>query len=417
MLNTGALAPILQFGTSRFLLAHVDLFVSEAMTQGQALGRITVVQTTENPLSAQRVAALARAEGYPVRIRGLQAGVAIDEVRECRAVQAAWQAHTDWPRVREAAMAAQVFVSNTGDQGYLLDPRDPREQGALLQPGTNAPYSFPAKLLALLHERWQCCAPAPLTLLPCELIARNGDTLRDIVVGLARGCGAPANFIAWLTGHCVWANSLVDRIVSEPLLPIGAVAEPYALWAVERQPGLVMPCTHPAIVLTDDLTPFEQLKLHLLNLGHTYLAERWKATCRPQDETVLQAMNDPALAAELDAVWTEEVLPVFDGIGRGAAAREYLVELRDRLRNPFLAHRLADIATNHAQKKQRRFIPVLMLAEELGVPRPQHRLLAALGEPVRPPPAPDPALRARLCLTRRSDRAHRSLPRQPTDSR
>lgn len=108
MLNTGALAPILQFGTSRFLLAHVDLFVSEAMTQGQALGRITVVQTTENPLSAQRVAALARAEGYPVRIRGLQAGVAIDEVRECRAVQAAWQAHTDWPRVREAAMAAQV---------------------------------------------------------------------------------------------------------------------------------------------------------------------------------------------------------------------------------------------------------------------------------------------------------------------
>ena len=37
--------PILQFGTSRFLLAHVDLFVSQALAQqggaGQALGGIT----------------------------------------------------------------------------------------------------------------------------------------------------------------------------------------------------------------------------------------------------------------------------------------------------------------------------------------------------------------------------------------
>ena len=72
-----------------------------------------------------------------------------------------------------------------------------------------------------------------------------------------------------------WANSLVDRIVSEPLAPAGAVAEPYALWAIEDQPGLVTPCRHPAIVVTNDLRPYLRLKLFILNLGHTYLAEVW----------------------------------------------------------------------------------------------------------------------------------------------
>ena len=52
-----------------------------------------------------------------------------------------------------------------------------------------------------------------MTLCPCELVGRNGDTLREIVVAVASGWGAPAGFIAYLREHCVWVNSLVDRIV------------------------------------------------------------------------------------------------------------------------------------------------------------------------------------------------------------
>src|SRR5207344_1825469 len=104
----------------------------------------------------------------------------------------------------------------------------------------------------------------------------------------------------------VWANSLVDRIVSEALDPVGAVAEPYALWAVEKQDRLVLPCLHEAIVLTDDLDHHERLKLFLLNAGHTYLAERWLVDGRAPGETVQQAMNDPALRAELESLWADE---------------------------------------------------------------------------------------------------------------
>jgi tagaturonate reductase len=43
----------------------------------------------------------------------------------------------------------------------------------------------------------------------------------------------------------------------------------------------------------------------------------------------------------------------------------YIAQLRERLLNPFLEHRLADIAQNHALKKQRRIAPLLELADSI----------------------------------------------------
>jgi tagaturonate reductase len=367
--------PILQFGTSRFLQAHVDLFVSQAMATGQALGGIAVVQTTRSEESAARVAALQRGGGYPVCVRGLLGGAPIDERLHGRAIVEALQAEAHWPRVRELARKVQVIVSNTGDRGYEPDPRD---DAGLLADADRVPHGFPAKLLVLLHARWQWMPEQPLSIYPCELVSRNGDVLRGVVTQLARDWAAPAAFIGYLTQVCRWANSLVDRIVSEALVPVGAVAEPYALWAIERQPGLVLPCTHPAVVLTDDLAHFERLKLLLLNLAHTHLAERWLREGQPAGRTVLQAMQDPATREDLEALWAEEVLPVFGALGERGQALAYLADLRDRLLNPFLAHRLADIAQNHQQKKQRRFLPAVQLAHDLKLTIPQKRLHAAL---------------------------------------
>jgi tagaturonate reductase len=372
-------APILQFGTSRFLQAHVDLFVSEALDAGQALGGITVVQTTANPASAARVAALAGGAGYPVRIRGLQDGTPVDKTVTCHAVQRALQADADWEQLRELmATHVQVVISNTADQGYQLHARD---DASLIQQPSRVPRSFPAKLVALLLGRWLRQPHAPLSLFPCELIERNGDTLCATVCALARQWALPAAFVDWLRTHCVWANSLVDRIVSEALHPVGAVAEPYALWAIERRPGLVLPCTHPAIVLTDELDHHERLKLFLLNAGHTFLAERWREDAHPADLTVAHAMEDARLRPELEALWHDEIVPVFAALDKLDAAEAYLVLLRERLLNPYLAHRLADIAQNHAQKKQRRLAPIVALARQLGLHLAQPRLNAALANP------------------------------------
>ena len=370
MLMTGQ--PILQFGTSRFLQAHVDLFVSEG---SEALGGITVVQGTDSPASTRRAAALAG--GYDVLVRGLRKGVPVEERVACHSVREVLHARRDWDLLRARARGpVQVIVSNTGDSGWATSPG---ETAALLAGNAPAPDTFPARLLVLLNDRWLAQPRAALTLLPCELVSRNGDALRNLIVALARHWGCSPAFVDWLQGHVLWANSLVDRIVSEPLEPAGAVTEPYALWAIEAQRGLQLPCRHPAIVLTDDLARYERLKLFLLNLGHTLLAEQWLRGGYAADMTVLQAMGDARLRDPLEQAWQHEVLPVFEALGQGQAAHDYLAGLRDRLLNPFLAHRLADIAQNHPQKKLRRLQPVADLARVLLPALDQPLLRAALG--------------------------------------
>ncbi|QBE61727.1 mannitol dehydrogenase family protein [Pseudoduganella lutea] len=366
--------PILQFGTSRFLQAHVDLFVDEALERHDALGRIAVVQTTGNPQSLRRIAALAAPGGYPVRIRGLLEGRVVEDERQVTAIAAGFDADRDWPAIRAlVATSVQVIVSNTGDRGYEPVAGD----GPHLLDGDAPPRGFPAKLLVLLHGRWQA-GGAPLTLYPCELVAHNGSVLRDVVSNMARAWRLDEAFVAWLRGRCIWVDSLVDRIVSEAIEPAGAVAEPYAIWVMQAQPGMVLPCRHPRIVLTDRLAPYERRKLFLLNAAHTFLAERWLLEGRAADETVGRAMADPALRRDLEALWEDEILPVFGAMNEGPAARAYVAEVRDRFANPFLAHRLADIAQNHGEKKRRRLLPIVVLASELALGLPQPRLSAAL---------------------------------------
>lgn len=368
--------PILQFGTSRFLLAHVALFVSQALERGDAIGGISVVQTTGNPVSHARVAALSRPGGYPVRIRGREHGAPVDKVVVCDGIRSAWIADRDWATVCRAAIEdVRVIVSNTGDTGYHLDERDSPD---LLSNDGVAPRSYPAKLLALLYSRWQERPYDGVSIFPCELVENNGDTLREIVLALATQWSLPEPFIDYVRERCVWVNSLVDRIVSEPIDPAGAVAEPYALWAVERRSGMELPCTHESIVLTSDLRSHERLKLFFLNLGHSWLAEQWLAQQRPQSETVLDAMNDPPMRAEIEGIWREEVMPVFEAMDMSAQAEDYLSSVRDRFCNPYLDHRIADIAQNHVAKINRRILPLVELANALSMRDAQPRLRGLL---------------------------------------
>ena len=343
---------IVQFGTSRFLQAHVDFFVHEAREEGQAVGPITVVQVSGSPERAGRVAAFGRPEGFPVVIRGLEAGQPVERTVTVRSVDRGLSAERDWEELADlVATRAEAVVSNTGDAGYAVAPRDRTPD--LLDTAT-APASFPGKLLALLWRRWRA-GGAPLVLLPCELVSGNGSVLRDTVLNLARDVRVPADFAAWIGRDLVWADTLVDRIVSEPIEPVGAVAEPYALWAIARRRGLAEPpCRHPAIVMADDLEPYERLKLHILNLGHTVLADIWRSEARDAGETVRAMLADPDVRERLEAVYRREVVPGFAARGLGEEAAAYVAATLERLLNPFLDHRVADIAQNHGVKVERR---------------------------------------------------------------
>src|SRR5271155_1988789 len=355
--------PILQFGTSRFLQAHFDLFVDQGYAEGPGKGKIAVVQTTSSPDSARRLAFFDTGQPYTVRVRGLDGEKLVDQEVSVASIGRGVDANANWAEVERLFVDdARWIVSHTGDRGYELDEADASDAGV--------PRAFPAKLAKLLHARFRA-GRSPPTLFPCELIEDNGDKLRALVLQVARQWRLGVDFERWLSEDCLWINSLVDRIVSEPLEPAGAVAEPYAFWAVENRPGLVMPCVHPDIVVTDDLARYVRLKLFILNLGHTWLAQGWAARGA-----------DPAIRDDLEDLYEREVQPVFDALGLGAEARKYRASVMARFRNPFLDHYLADIYRNHDAKKQRRFGGLIALAREKGVAVEQPRLRAALALPL-----------------------------------
>jgi tagaturonate reductase len=364
---------ILQFGTSRFLQAHVDLFASEARDAGQTVADIAIVQVSDDPLRARRLAAFDDVAGFPVVIRGLEGGVPVERTVQVRSVVRGLAAAHDWSELC-ALFVGKVshVVSNTGDHGYSIPPED-----RIALADDQSPRSFPAILIALLHRRWRF-GGVGVTFLPCELVAGNGQALRATVLDLAEQLRLQPAFVDWLGTACLWVDTLVDRIVSEPIHPAGAVAEPYALWAIRDQPGLLLPFTHQAIVRTNDLPRFERLKLHILNLGHSWLAERWYHAGAVADATVRQAMADADTLGDLHRLFFNEVVPGFAARGVGDEAVTYVGRTMDRFANPFIEHRLFDIHASHAAKVVKRVGGLVDWVDASGsaVPMPELRALA-----------------------------------------
>ncbi|MCV0427707.1 MAG: mannitol dehydrogenase family protein [Roseibium sp.] len=345
--------PIVQFGTSRFLQAHVDLFVSEALNEGRALGSVAVVQSSGDPSRSKRAQALAAPEGYEVQIKGIDQGKLVNTSKRVTSITRGYSLPENLSEVTDLiASDAEIILSNTADAGF-------RPQMADRSPDFRAEMSYPAKLTWFLNQRFKA-GGGRLQIMPTELVPQNGDFLRDLVRSIAEIYGD--TFLSWLDTNVLWVSSLVDRIVSEPLEPAGAVAEPYALWAIEDRPGLILPCEHAAVHVVGDLEQVETLKLFILNLGHTYLVSRWMSGSDPFSQYVREFLEHPDNLSDLQSLYASEVVPAFAAHGRKAEAEAYVATTIDRFRNPFLDHKLSDIAQNHAEKIQRRIAAFLKWA-------------------------------------------------------
>lgn len=371
--------PIFQFGTSRFLQAHAALFVHEALPAGDASGPITVIAISGSTAGRARLQALAREGGYPVVIRGLEAGRRIEREIRVKSIRRALDAEVDWPRLTTLfAEQADFVVSNTTEAGLTV-PSDLVVD--LTRRPEVAPPGYPAKLLALLAQRFGVSARSVMVL-PTELVQRNGDTLKQAVIALAKRSHATDALLSFIADDCIFANSLVDRIVSSAIEPVGAIAEPYALWAIEKQPGLTLPCRHPAIALVEDLEHIERLKLHILNLGHTVLAQCWRADRLRPDLTVREILKLDGYRGLLMGIYSSEVVPGFKDRGMELEATAYVATTLDRFDNPFLDHRLSDIAVGHATKIERRIGGFLRwVPEERRAQSPYLQRILSAGEP------------------------------------
>lgn len=344
---------ILQFGAGRFLRAFFDRFVQHANDGGQNVGKIVIVQTT----GGGRADLLkAQPDGYHVLVRGIENDKLVDRVEKISSISRALTANEQWDEVRALAQSPdlRIVVSNATESGYELKPGD-----ALT---SKPPQSMPAKLTQVLWWRFEA-KREPLVLLPCELIEGNADKLRDIVTSISKEWGLPDAFRTWLRDRCVWLKNLVDCIITDapPDHPLAAKdkllasAEPYALLAVQRPADKSEPLfTDPAILWTDDVLPYFLRKVRILNGLHTAMVCKFYGKGQ-SFQTVSEVLADPKAARWIRDLVFEEIVPVIAYRVEDAAL--FADQTWDRLRNPFLDHKLANIMLNHEDKVRVRLKP------------------------------------------------------------
>ena len=230
----------------------------------------------------------------------------------------------------------------------------------------------------MLAERAEALGYRPdagLVVLPCELVEANGDRLGQIVRRHAERWGLGDRFLDWLDGSVTFCNTLVDRIVpgtpddpSDLYERLGytdallTVAEPYRLWAVEGDAGFAerFPLAGlDGVVVTDDLRPYRERKVRVLNGGHTAAVP---AALLCGLGTVREAVEDETVGPFVRRVVLDEIVPSLD-LDAEAFAREVL----DRFANPFVRHALLDITAQQTTKLGVRVVPsVLGYAEKRG---------------------------------------------------
>ena len=161
---------ILQFGTGRFLRCFIGIFAQELNDGPNPIGPIVAVQST----GADRAEQINARDGLlRGAIRGLVEGRPVDRIVEIRSIARAIAARQQWDALLDVARSASLryVVSNTTEAGLSLAPEDATPSGI--------PVSYPAKLLAVLASRHESGLEG-VTVLPCELVERNAERLRDL---------------------------------------------------------------------------------------------------------------------------------------------------------------------------------------------------------------------------------------------
>ncbi|TYP76352.1 tagaturonate reductase [Paenibacillus methanolicus] len=366
---------ILQIGEGNFLRGFVDWMIQSCRAQGLYAGSIAVTQP--RPEGKAKIDQLARQDGlYTLVTQGLENGAPVSRKETIQVFSHVFDPYSEWARLRDIAVSAdlQVVVSNTTEAGIVYRPEELTD-GPIL--------SYPGKLAFLLHERFQAFQGAPdkgLVLLPCELLERNGDALKQVVLRYAEDWNFPEAFKTWVAEHNRFLNSLVDRIVTgypeearaeawfaewgyrDAML---CTAEPYHLWAIEAEPEMeaLLPLRKAGLNVhwTDDLKPYQQRKVRILNGAHTWMSP---IGILHGVEHVRELLEHPVLGAEVRRTVLEEIVPSLPYDAE--ELRGYAASVFDRFGNPYIRHRLADIAMNSISKFNARLLPSIRSYGESG---------------------------------------------------
>ncbi|NTS32786.1 mannitol dehydrogenase family protein [Phyllobacterium sp. BT25] len=217
----------------------------------------------------------------------------------------------------------------------------------------------------------------PFTLLSCDNLPANGETLKRVVLrfaelrdpDLATFIRESVAFPSTMVDRIVPATTDTDRTIVERATGLRdawpIMTEPFTQWVVEDH----FPSGRPAwekvgVTFVEDVDAFELMKLRLLNGSHSTLAYLGYLAGH---ETVSDVMQAEGFSAFIEAMMDEEITPTLPPLS-GFDLSSYKAQLRERFRNPALRHRTWQIAMDGSQKLPQRLLNTIRKRIEQGKP-------------------------------------------------
>jgi mannitol 2-dehydrogenase len=261
-----------------------------------------------------------------------------------------------------AAPPCRIVTLTITEGGYYVvegtgefDVSHPTIQHDLQHP--QAPHGAYGFLTAALERRRQR-GLSPFTVLSCDNLQGNGDLVGKMLTAFAKQQNPDLG--QWIQAHVAFPNSMVDRITPSTTpadiqmvrerfgldddWPV--VAEPFLQWVIEDQFCAGRPDWESVgVQMTDDVKPYEMMKLRLLNASHSligYLGTLLGYTYSSE------AMGDPLIRQMVERLMHEvsPTLPPLPGIHLD----RYQQTLIERFANAKVRDQLSRLCLNGSDK-------------------------------------------------------------------
>ncbi|MBU2958320.1 mannitol dehydrogenase family protein [Paracoccus sp. 1_MG-2023] len=218
----------------------------------------------------------------------------------------------------------------------------------------------------------------PFTVMCCDNIPHNGVVTREAVIETARL--SDPELAEWIAANVAFPNGMVDRITPATSDRERAMirsefgiadetpvfAEDFIQWVLEDN----FPAGRPAlekvgVQFVPDVTPYEMMKIRILNGGHAILAY---AAGLLDIQYVHEAMQEPLVSDFLEKVETSEVIPVVPPVPETDLSA-YFAKVKERCANPKIADTVRRLCLDGSNRQPKFIIPTIRdrLARDLPV--------------------------------------------------
>ena len=354
---------IIQFGEGGFLRAFVDWIVQLTDEKTDFDASVVVVQPIEkgmcDMLEKQNCV-------YTLIMRGLKDGVPTVDKKVIDCISRTVQPYRDFDEYLKLAEDPdfRFVVSNTTESGIAFNDSDRPD---------NAPnITFPAKVTMLLKKRFDLGLNG-FIFLPCELIEKNGQTLKKYVLEYAKLWNFGTDFEKWVESENIFCNTLVDRIVTgyprDEKIDLGYednmldTSEIFHLWVIEAKNDeqKILKNEFPFekaelnIIVTDNLDRYRTRKVRILNGAHTSMIPY---ALLSKIETVGECMKDEKMSRFVKECVFDEIIPTLD-LPEDELI-DYANNVFERFSNPYIKHMCSSIALNSVSKFKVRVLPSIL---------------------------------------------------------